>query len=170
MQVLDKIPEVIDHPFIFDQWHFSLYPVPKTVLDWVNNNLLTGNTVVLFSGEHRFNFDATYIEPNFLSSVNKPRRNSKVIFANQNNQITLNYTLKKLNVTNLLLLNTAHFILYRPWQKILSDIDDLKQFCERIIVTIPVTRFDFNRLKYSHHDIANLMNGMYLDHTVIVCR
>jgi len=170
MQILSETQIVTDQAYVFDQWQSSLYPVPDSVIDWVSNHLLDGQTVVLFSGEHRFDFDATYIEPNLLSNIKKQYRHPNVIFADQNKPVTLNYALKKLNIKNLLLLNTAHFIRYRHWEEILVDIQHLKQYSDRIIVTMPILRFDFNRLKYSNQDIATKLGGVLLDDTVVICQ
>jgi hypothetical protein len=171
MQILSEIIPITDRKIFIDQYQYSLYPISNSVIKCVTDNLLPGKTVILFSGHHRFNFDAVYIEPTFLSTIAHPKQNSKIIFANQSDTKLLNYILKKMHVTNLLVLNTASFIKYRSWQEIKNDIYQLKELAEQVIVTLPLNRFDFNRLKYSSDDIATKLGGVVLDNTVVVaCR
>jgi hypothetical protein len=170
MQILSEILPLRRKEFIVDQYKSTLYPIPQAVLDYVTNQLLPGNTVVLFSGEHRFNLDATYIEPKFLLPLTTSTRNTKIIFADPGNTELLAYTLAKLQIKNLLLLSNATFIRYRNWQEIKNDIDYLKKYTKQLIVTLPITRFDFNRLKYSNNDIAVKLGGVLQEDTVIICQ
>jgi hypothetical protein len=170
MKVLSEIPVLADQEYIVDQWLSSLYPISNNLMTWVQSKMQPGNTVVLFSGQHRFEFDATYIEPNFLSNTKHLNQSKKIIFANQNNPITLNYALKKLKIKNLLVINTAHFIGYRHWEEIAVDIKELKKYTEQVIITLPIERFDFNRLKYSNEQIAKALNGDIIDSTVVICQ
>jgi hypothetical protein len=52
----------------------------------------------------------------------------------------------------------------------MTDIDHFNTLVEHTIVTIPLTRFDFNRLKQSENDIATLMRADILDRTLVICR
>jgi hypothetical protein len=80
------------------------------------------------------------------------------------------YAIKKIKPNNLLIINSAVFIGYRNWQDIKQDLDNFKQFVDQIIVTIPLIRLDFNRLKYTNLQIASLLNGVVVDDTVVICR
>ena len=171
MRILSETIPITDQKILIDQYQYSLYPIANSVIKCVADNLLPGETVILFSGHHRFNLDATYIEPTFLSTIDRPKQNSKIIFANQSDTKLLNYILKKMPITNLLVLNNASFMKYRSCQEIKNDINQLKEFADQVIVTLPLNRFDFNRLKYSYHDIAAKLGGVVLDNTVVVtCR
>jgi hypothetical protein len=171
MQILSESIPITDQKILIDQYQYSLYPIADSVINRVSDNLLPGKTVVLFSGHDRFNFDAVYIEPTFLSTIEHLKQNSKIVFANQSDTTLLNYILKKMRITNLLVLNSASFMQYRSWQEIKNNIDQLKKFADQVIVTLPLNRFDFNRLKYSYNDIAAKLGGVVLDNTVVVaCR
>jgi hypothetical protein len=82
----------------------------------------------------------------------------------------LDYVIQKLSPTNLLILHTAVFMRYRTWQEIDQDIKKYKNFTKKIIVTLPLSRFEFHRLKYSAADIADLLGGVIVDDTVVVCQ
>lgn len=169
MNVLTEIPSLSSDEFVVDQYKSTLYPIPESVIEYVTKRLLPGNTVVLFSGEHRFNINATYIEPKFLLSMTRSSKNSKIIFADQHNTKLLYYTLDKLQIKNLLVLNNGHFIRYRDYQEIIVDMNNLKKYTDQLIVTLPLIRFDFNRLKYSNEEIAVNLGGTVLEETVVVC-
>jgi hypothetical protein len=92
------------------------------------------------------------------------------IFVDSSHSDLLDYTIKKLSPTNLLILNSTFFIRYRPWQDISRDIKRLKKLTKKITVTLPLCRFDYNRLKYTAMDIADLLEGVLVDDTVVVCQ
>jgi hypothetical protein len=59
-------------------------------------------------------------------------------------------------------------ILKNPYVQ--HDIENNKTFSKKIIVTLPLSRFEFHRLKYSAADIANLLGGVIVDDAVVVCQ
>lgn len=169
MQILTKVPNSINQEFVHEQFHSSLYDIPTVVLDYVGQQLNSGTTLVLFSGGHRLHFDATYIEARMFSCANINWQKD-TIFVDPSNTKLLNYIIEKKSPDNLLILNSVVFIKYRDWQDINNDINHYKKYCNKIIVSMPLTRFNFNRLKYSNEKIADIFNGTVIEDTVIVCR
>jgi hypothetical protein len=171
MKILTKIhSEISSNPVhAKEQYEINLYAMPSTVLSYVSDHMDPGSTTVLFSGGPRLDFSATYIEPKMFSHCDiewKPN----TIFASTSQPDMLDYVIQKLLPTNLLILHTAFFIKYRPWQEIAADIKKYKTFAKKVIVTLPLSRFEFHRLKYSSVDIANLLGGVIVDDTVVVCQ
>ena len=164
MKVLSEIPNSINQEVIPAVYETVLYPISDKVLDYVSFLIDNKSTVILLSGADRLDFDATYIEASmFASAVKRPN----TLFVDHNNKQLVNYVIKKIGAKNLLILNATMFIKYRPWRDILSDIQEYKKIADNVIVTLPINRFDFNRLKYSAEDIAKMLNGVILDDTVI---
>ena len=171
MKILTKIHSKVsaDPAHAKEQYEINLYPIPSTVLNYVTDCIDPGPTAVLFSGGPRLDFVATYIEPKMFLHCDidwKP----DTIFASPSKPDMLDYVIKKLSPANLLILHTAFFIKYRPWQEIGADIKKYKTFAKKVIVTLPLSRFEFHRLKYSAADIANLLGGVIVDDTVVVCQ
>lgn len=171
MKILTKIHnEVSSNPkHAKEQYEINLYAIPSRVLSYVSDNMTPGPTTVLFSGGPRLNFSATYIEPKMFSHCDidwKP----DTVFADPSQTDVLDYVIQKLAPANLLILHTAIFMKYRPWQEIDQDIKKYRNFAGKVIATLPLTRFEFHRLKYSSTDIANLLGGVIVDDTVVVCQ
>lgn len=169
MEILTKVPDAVSQSRPIEQFQSCLYDLPATVATEVSNKLLPGSTVILFSGGHRLSYNATYIEAKMFSHCDlewKPN----TLFVDPANSKLLMYTIQKIAPANLLILNTSIFIGYRHWQEISKDINNFKTVSQQVIATLPIERFDFNRLKYSAQDITNLLQGMLIDNTVVVCR
>ncbi len=164
MKILSDIPP--NDTFLAEQYESTLYSLPNSVLEYVKSLLNPGQTVVLFSGSSRLNFDALYMESNFFSK-SSVKWHPETIFVDPKSNTAIEYAIKKLNVENLLILNSTLFIKYRSWKKIFDDIQNYKKISKKVIVTLPINRFDFNRLKYSVNDIAKMLNGIVLDDTII---
>lgn len=171
MKVLTKIQNEIslDPIHARAQYNSNLYPISDDVVNFVQDNLNSGPTTVLFSGGYRLNFDATYIEPKMFSHLDLDYKENSIFISPSQNDI-LDYTLQKLSPENLLILHSAFFIRYRPWQEIVSDVEKYKKFCGKIIATIPLSRFEFHRLKYTAADIALLMGGVIINDAVVLCQ
>lgn len=169
MRTISKIPDHIDQEWAAAQYDSCLYPISSTVLGQVEDNLLPGTCAVLFSGGRRLNFDAVYIEPKQYNKIEldwQPR----TIFVDPSKEDLLLYIIYKLKITNLLILNTNIFIRYRPWQKIADDVARFKTVAERVIVTIPQDRIDFNRLKHDLDWVSLSLHGRVVDGTIMICR
>jgi hypothetical protein len=168
MKILSEIPPVISEEFALEQYWSSVFPLSLKVIDYVTDLINSESTVVLYSGGPRLNYDAIYIEPAIFSTL-PVAWNQKTLFLDPKNKILLNYTIRKLNPKNLLILNSNIFIRYRLWNEILLDIQNYKNMAEKVIVSMPVNRFDFNRLKFSIKDITKELNGQIIDNTIILC-
>jgi hypothetical protein len=166
MSVLSKI-NIVDPTFVADQYRSSLYDISDEIVGWVKSKLVSGTTVILTSGSFRFDIDAIYLEPKYLSSY-RLNWHQNTMFVNHENNTLIEYTLKKINPANILILNTGIFIQYRNWTSIDADIKRLKQFTSQIIVTIPSDRFDFNRLRYTNQTIAEKLNATTMKDTLLI--
>lgn len=169
MQILSQVPCDVDQAWAAEHFNSCLYPVSSQVLDEVGSNMLPGAAAVLFSGGHRLDFDATYIEPKQYKHTVldwKPR----TVFVDPDRQDLLFYALGKMQVTNLLIINTNIFLRYRHWQNIADDINHFRTMVNRVIVTMPSQRFDYNRLRYDLGTMAKMLHGRVIDDTIIVCR
>jgi hypothetical protein len=169
MQVLSKIPLEINPNYIDQHLQSSLQDVSPLVVDHVSDLIAGQTTVVLFSGGHRLPWDAVYIEAKMFADAQVAWK-SQTIFIDPSNQPLLEYTIKKLNCDNLVIVNNNIFLKYRIWSDIMYDIQQLRHLTGRVIVTMPLCRFDYNRLRYSQQDMARIMGGIVLDHTMVVCQ
>lgn len=169
MLIIDNVQQHVNPDFVKDQCLHSIYTLETTVENYVRSKLIDGTTVILFSGGFRLDFTGTYIEPKMFQSADLPWK-SGTIFVDPGTQPLLEYTLKKLNITNLLVLNSAVFLQYRAWNKICQDINYFKNFSKQVIVSTPIDRIDFNRLKYSEQDIATRVNGVVVEKSIVICQ
>lgn len=169
MKILDKLPEILNQKFPLEQYKSTLYPISKEIVEYTLGKLQIGKTIFLYSGSHRFNYDAIYIEPKVFSNITI-NWHPNTIFIDVTNKKLLDYTLSRINPSNLLILNSVIFIKYRHINDILKDIDQFKKTINNVIVSIPLARFDFNRLKYSYHEICKIVNGCIVDNTLVICR
>jgi hypothetical protein len=62
------------------------------------------------------------------------------------------------------------WIQYQDWQTILDNIKKCRKLTKNILVTLPLNRFNFNRLKYSYEKIADELGGVVIDDTIIICQ
>lgn len=169
MRIISEIPLDVTKDYAIDQYWSNVFPLPPAVTDYVGQLIDNQDAVVLYSGSPRLTFNATYIEPTVFSTL-PVQWHQQTLFVEPKNKILVNYTLKKLKPKNLLILNSNIFIRYRLWSDVLHDICDFKNIAERVIVTMPILRFDFNRLKFTEQEITSKLGGTLIDETVIVCQ
>jgi len=167
MSILSKI-NIVDSDHVKDQYCSSLYKISNDIVNLVKLKLLAGTTVVLNSGSFRFDIDAIYLEPKYLAQHDLTWHQN-TLFINYENNMLLEYTLNKINPTNIVILNSEIFIQYRSWSDIDTEIKKLKQFTTQIIVTVPKHRFDFNRLRYTYETIAEKLNATIVENTLLIC-
>jgi hypothetical protein len=169
MKILAKIPNTTNPEYLNEQLLSTLYPLSDNIVKYINSQLGTGNTVVLFSGGFCLPWVATYIEAKMFQLADvkwKPN----TLFVDPSQSELKNHVIKCLKPQNLLILNTNIFLKYRPWHEIDKDIDYFKTTAGKVIVTAPLTRIDFNRLQFSNQDIASMMKATILEDTLIICR
>lgn len=169
MQIISKIPASIDKKYALEHFWTGVFPLPKTVADYVAGLIDNESTVVLYSGSPCLSYNAIYIESAIFSTL-PVSWHPNTLFIDPKNKSLLNYTIKKLNVKNLLILNSNIFIRYRVWNEIFNDIQNYKKIAERVIISMPIHRFDYNRFKFSEESIAKELGGILLDDTVIICQ
>ena len=169
MQILNNVPSNTNIKYVKEQCLCNVYPVSDTITDNIKNKLLPGVSVILFSGGYRLDFDGIYIEPKMFKQAELPWQQG-TIFIDPDDQHLLEYTLKKLNISNLIIVHSTVFVKYRKLDVICQHIAHLKGFAKQVVVSIPINRMDFNRLRYSNKDIANNINATLVEDGIIICQ
>lgn len=168
MRVVSKIPEIISDQFALEQYWTSVFPISASVLSYVKK-IVSEDLVILFSGSPNLPIEGICIEPNMFSHLDINWKNN-TIFVNPTNQLLLQYVIKKQKSKQLLILNSNIFLQYRSWIDIQKDINVFAKLVEQVIVTIPVNRFDFNRLQFTDTEIAAKLGGIIVEDTIVICQ
>jgi hypothetical protein len=168
MQIVSKIPENISKQFALEQYWTGVFPISADVLDYVKK-IISKDTIVLFSGSPNLSIEGVCIEPSMFSHLSIKWKNN-TIFVDPKNQSLLHYVIKKQKSKQLLILNSNIFLQYRSWIDIQKDINVFTNIVNQVIVTIPVNRFDFNRLQFSNTEIATKLGGVIVEDTIVVCQ
>ena len=169
MRIISEIPSNVTKDYAIEQYWSTVFALSPGVLDYVNKLIDNQDSVILYSCSPQLPFDATYIEPTVFSGL-PVQWHSKTLFVEPKNKVLVNYTIKKLKPKNLLILNSNIFIRYRLWLDILHDVQNFKKIAERVIVTMPMSRFDFNRLKFTEQEIAAKLGGIIVEDTIVICQ
>lgn len=169
MQILSEIPTIVSDSHALDQYWSNTFPLSVGVINQVNELIIGDRTVVMYSGSPRLQFDATYIESPVFANL-PIAWHQKTLFIDHKNKNLINYVIKKLQPSTLLILNANNFIRYRLWSDILHDIQAFKKISNQVIVTMPIDRFDFNRLRFTEEEIVLKLNGILVDRTVVICQ
>lgn len=139
---------------VTERFKKSTYDISQDVIESVRSKLLAGDTVVLFSGGWRFNFDAIYIEHKIFEN-NTILSKEKTYFVDPTDVKLFDNIMYDINASNILILHSAGFCNYQPMDKIIDKMKNYQKFNpKQIILSIPHQRIHFNRLKYSTSDIA----------------
>jgi hypothetical protein len=169
MKILSSVPNTVNPEFVSEQLEYTLYPLSPTILKKVNDLIDGSSTLILFSGNYRLPWSSVYVEAKMFELAAVPWK-PNTIFVDPSQPQLIDCIIKHHRPQKLVILNSNIFLQYGSWTSIMSNIDHYNTLVESTIVTIPLTRFDFNRLKYSNSDIANLMRADILDETLIICR
>ena len=166
--------QVVQHPSFLNSlrhtYNLSFYPISKTVTDHVKSLLRPGPTVVLFSGGWQLDFDAMYLELNSFQNVNIPNIPKNTFFVNPANTTLIHKVLADVGAENALFLHSAMFCDYQPVGQLVEKMEQYLNCVPQVILTIPVIRTDFNRLKYSCEDVAQQYYAEYVEDSFIIKR
>ena len=151
-------------------YNISVYPLSDHVINCVESHLSGGPTAILFSGGWRLNFDAVYLEYKNYQNTNIPNLPKKTYFVDVSNTALIHKVLCDLGTKNVLFLHSASFCNYRSLNQLAKNMDDFAVSGAQVILTVPTTRTNFNRLKYSCEDIAQQYSAEYVDDSFIIKR
>jgi|LakMenEpi03Aug12_release.lakeMendotaPanAssembly.Ray.scaffolds.fasta_scaffold134049_1 hypothetical protein len=151
-------------------YNISVYPLSNHVINRVESQLCDGPTAILFSGGWRLNFDAVYLEYNNYQNINIPNLPKKTYFVDVSNTALIHKVLRDFGAKNVLFLHSASFCNYRSLDQLAKNMDDFAVSGAQVILTVPTTRTNFNRLKYSCEDIAQQYSAEYVDDSFIIKR
>lgn len=146
------------------------YPVDQSLLGKIDSMLLDGPTTYLFSGSWRLMSDnATYVELKVYKNSNLPFHH-KTIFLEPNEDTLYRYVLKKLNSSNIVILHSDYWVAHLPVETLLNNIDDLRQYANQVICTLPIRHLNFNKLKLTIDDVCKLTGGVMYGNSIIITR
>jgi hypothetical protein len=167
MIILTKIPECFDERYLTERYKSTFYQISEPVEHYVQNIINNQSTTVLFSGNYKCSKNSTFIEPAMFSKA-KISWQANTLFVDPAKTKVVEYVIKKINADILCILNSATFVQYQDWQIIFKKIENYKKISKNLLITIPINRFNFNRLKYSYAQIATKLGGVIVDNTIII--
>jgi hypothetical protein len=168
MKILKKIPDH-NEKYLLARYQATFYPISAPVDEFIKDYTKNKTTTILFSGGYRLNIDGTFIEPSMFSRA-KIDWKPNTLFIDPANLQLIEYCIKKINSDVLCIINSTLWIQYQDWQAILDNIKKCRKLTKNILVTLPLNRFDFNRLKYSYEKIADELGGVVIDDTIVICQ
>ena len=156
------------------RYKFMIYdPIPDTVLDHVKKLLQSGPTVCMFSGSWRLSLAATYLELRQLKH-SQITFHSQTLFVNPDEAKLFELTLNRLCPVNLLILHNDWWTGHLPVDQLIKNLDGLCKHIRaqqgQVICSLPLIHLNFNKLKYSNHDIAMKFDGTIVDDSMILVR
>lgn len=156
------------------RYKFMVYdPIPNSVLNHVKTLLLPGPTVCLFSGSWRLALPATYLELRQFKH-SQITYHPHTLFVNPDETKLFELTLTRLCPVNLLILHNDWWTAHMPVDKLITKLSDLCCYVRaqlgQVICTLPLIHLNFNKLKYSNHDIAEHFDGTVLQDSMILIR
>lgn len=150
-----------------------IYDLPLSVLHHVKQMLLPGSTVCLFSGSWRLYLDATYLELRQFQNCNI-NYHPNTLFVNHEEPQLFDYVLTKLSPTNLLVLHNDWWTAHNPVEQLIEELDILLKHVQpsqgQVICTLPLIHVNWNKLKMSVDDMANLVDAVVADDSMIFVR
>lgn len=169
MQIIDHVPNQINAQYLREQYAVNLYAVSSVLLDSVKSHTIPGKIVCLFSGAERVPGADVYIEPAMFKDSRQDWP-GQTIFVDPSRTDLLNLTLTRSKIDNLLIINSVWFSQYQHWTVIKNRVLEFQSYARKLIVTIPLDRFDWNRLRYSTAQIAATMGAEIIENSLLICR
>jgi len=147
----------------------TVYPISDHLINSIVGKF-DSNTVILFSGSWRFNFNAVYIEHKGFQLATKDFH-TNTLFVDPNNRSLFEYTLQKLKPKTLAILHSGTFLKYRNISDVMINLNQLKTFIDpqgKIIATIPHNRIDFNRLTTPISQLAKEISAESVEDSLVI--
>lgn len=157
------------------RYRYMSYDINDQIVNAVQNQLVNGPAVFMFSGSWRLNIDATYIELRMFKDCGLPFHQS-TLFVEPNELKLFNLVLSKLTPTNLIILHSDYWCQHDSVENLLSRMDQLLTYVQpggQVICTLPIRHIHFNRLTMSTDDLLQQTNGTHIsdqDNSIMIVR
>lgn len=155
-----------------NRYRFMVYDLSDALVTAVEEMLLPGKTLVLFSGSWRLELWATYVEIKQFAHCGLAFHPNTLFVDHQSHWF--DYLLEKFQPVNLLILHNDWWVGHRPLNQLVEMIDDLYQHVQsqngQVILTLPLIHVNFNKLTMNTQDLLNATNGTLIDDSLIVCK
>ena len=156
------------------RYKFMIYdPIPDIVLDHVKKLLQPGPTVCMFSGSWRLSLPAIYLELRQFKH-SQITFHPQTLFVNPDEAKLFELTLNRLCPVNLLILHNDWWTGHLPVDQLSKNLDGLCKHVRaqqgQVICSLPLIHLNFNKLKYSNHDITMQFDGTIVDDSMILVR
>lgn len=156
------------------RYNFMVYnPVPDAVLDHVRKILVPGPTVCMFSGSWRLALADTYLELRQFKH-SQLSFHPRTLFVNPAETTLFELTLNRLSPANLLIIHNDWWTAHHPVDQLIENLDNLCQYVRaqqgQVVCSLPLIHLNFNKLKYSNHDIALQFNGSIVHDSMVLVR
>ena len=159
-----------DVKLMTDRYLAMVYPVTQRLVDHVMWCAGAGPTAFLFSGSWRLALDAKYFElRKFRHSQLEWHANTH--FVEPEETKLYHYALQKLACHALVVLHSDYWTLHRPLEDLIEHMDQLKPHTERVIVSVPVSHANFNKLSLSLEDVCARYPAVHVfDDSLVIVR
>lgn len=156
------------------RYKFMIYdPIPDSVLDHVKKLLQPGPTVCMFSGSWRLVLPATYLELRQFKH-SQITFHPQTLFVEPNETKLFELTLSRLRPVNLLILHNDWWTAHLPVDQLIKKLTELCPYVRaqqgQVVCTLPLIHLNFNKLKYSNHDIAAQFDGAVVHDSMILVK
>jgi hypothetical protein len=149
-------PQINDIVTLTSKYQHMMYDIGSDVIEHVNDLLLIGKTVIMYSGSWRFNLDAVYLELKMMQDCNLQFHKS-TLFVETMQPKLVNLTLKSIAPKNIAILHSDYWIAHQPVNQLLEKMDSLLKYVQpggQVICTVPLKHLNFNRLTRTYQDLG----------------
>ena len=127
----------------------------------------------MFSGSWRLSLPAIYLELRQFKH-SQITFHPQTLFVNPDETKLFELTLNRLRLVNLLILHNDWWTGHLPVDQLIKNLDDLCKHVQdqqgQVVCSLPLIHLNFNKLKYSNHDIAVKFDGTIVDDSMILVR
>lgn len=164
-----KQAKLIDSSVVVNQrFEKSVYNISTEIVNYIESLLLSGPTVVMFSGAWRFALDAVYIESNIFKNHTLALP-SKTYFLDPQHTVLIDKIMHSIKPTNIAFLHSGFFCNYQSLSTIIDNLNHYWKYQpKQILLSVPQNRIEFNRLKFSVDDIAQQYQTQVIEDSFIL--
>lgn len=149
-------PLLNDTVALTNRYQYMMYDITPTIIEYVNNLLLDGKTLIMYSGSWRFDLEATYVELRMMRYCNLNFHKS-TLFVEPNEAKLIELTLKSINPVNIVIMHSDYWVAHQPIEQLIKSMDNLLKYAQpggQVICTVPLIHLNFNRLTTTYHDLG----------------
>jgi len=165
-------PELLTERYLYTDQRCN--SVPLGIKQFIDKKI-RNDSVILFSGSWRFDYDVKYFESKYFKNCQLPfHKNTFFVESNRffESKI-LNLALKKIKPTSILIIHSDFFSQHLEVSLLIKKIDFYKQFLSsngEILFTLPLKYLNFNRLTTSLNTLITNTNGVVVDDCIVITR